>query len=285
MPTPARVRLLTGNGAEVVCRCEIALLNPATEDMPAMLWCRLLRHGPAPNQFEVLNQQIEVLKREVARRQTAGGRREQHPVKPVAAELGAPLVWVAGNHDERTALRNAFPEPAFDYLRAHPDFVQYTVNLGGLRLIALDTVIPRQGGGRMCAERLAWLFRTAQPDGHRHPLLLPVACLRGRAHVYEGHGLAVMTQAVRGLVMLAASPRFVRADDWAAGMEASVFRNFASELGRDYRGTLDRFLMLEAQGSDHVREELRLLRTEVFAHGEPGADAGPPIWLCDPTAK
>ena len=71
MPTPARVRLLTGNGAEVACRCEIALLNPATEDMRAMLWCRLLRHGPAPNQFELLNQQIEVLKREVARRQTA----------------------------------------------------------------------------------------------------------------------------------------------------------------------------------------------------------------------
>ena len=32
MPTPARVRLLTGNGAEVACRCEIALLNPATEE-------------------------------------------------------------------------------------------------------------------------------------------------------------------------------------------------------------------------------------------------------------
>jgi pimeloyl-[acyl-carrier protein] methyl ester esterase len=80
-----------------------------------------------------------------------------------------------------------------------------------------------------------------------------------------------------GLVaMLAASPRFVRGDDWAAGMDAAVFRNFASELGRDYRGTLDRFLMLEAQGSDHVREELKLLRAEVFAHGEPSADV-----LCD----
>lgn len=88
-------------------------------------------------------------------------------------------------------------------------------------------------------------------------------------------GLVAMQQAVadparvRGLVMLAASPRFVRGDDWAAGMDASVFHSFASELGRDYRGTLDRFLMLEAQGSDHVREELKLLRTGVFAHGEP----------------
>jgi pimeloyl-[acyl-carrier protein] methyl ester esterase len=78
--------------------------------------------------------------------------------------------------------------------------------------------------------------------------------------------------AVRGLVMLAASPRFVRAEDWPAGMDPSVFRGFGSELGRDYRGTLDRFLMLEAQGSDHMRNELRLLRNKVFAHGEPGAD-------------
>jgi len=95
-------------------------------------------------------------------------------------------------------------------------------------------------------------------------------------------GLVAMQQAathpgtVRGLVMLAASPRFVRADDWTAGMDPAVFRNFASELGRDYRGTLDRFLMLEAQGSDHVREELKLLRAEVFAHGEPSAEV-----LCD----
>ena len=81
---------------------------------------------------------------------------------------------------------------------------------------------------------------------------------------------------VRGLAMVAASPRFVRAGDWPQGMDAAVFRGFASELGRDYRGTLDRFLMLEAQGSDRVREELRLLRAEVFAHGEPAAGL-----LCD----
>jgi pimeloyl-[acyl-carrier protein] methyl ester esterase len=52
-------------------------------------------------------------------------------------------------------------------------------------------------------------------------------------------------------------------------MDASVFANFASELAHDYRGTLDRFLMLEAQGSDHVRTELRLLREQLFAYGEP----------------
>ena len=75
--------------------------------------------------------------------------------------------------------------------------------------------------------------------------------------------------AVRGLVMVCANPRFVHAPDWPQGMDARVFAGFADELARDYRGTIDRFLQLEAQGSDHVREEIRLLRDQVFAFGEP----------------
>jgi pimeloyl-[acyl-carrier protein] methyl ester esterase len=87
---------------------------------------------------------------------------------------------------------------------------------------------------------------------------------------------AAVPSRLRGLVMVAASPRFVRSSDWPQGMENAVFRTFASELQRDYRGTLDRFLMLEAQGSEKMRDELRLLRAEAFAHGEPHTDV-----LCD----
>ena len=78
---------------------------------------------------------------------------------------------------------------------------------------------------------------------------------------------------VRGLAMLAASPRFVQGPDWPAGMDPRVFELFGEELGRDYRGTLDRFLMLEAQGSAHLREELRYLRDAVYARGEPAPRA------------
>ncbi len=74
---------------------------------------------------------------------------------------------------------------------------------------------------------------------------------------------------VRALVMVGASPRFVRGPDWPQGMDGSVFRGFADDLARDYPATIDRFLMLEAQGSDHLREEIRLLRAIVFACGEP----------------
>lgn len=73
------------------------------------------------------------------------------------------------------------------------------------------------------------------------------------------------------LGMLCASPCFVRKDDWRWGMSPEIFRDFAQGLRDDWRGTLDRFLALEAFGSDHAKEELRSLRDAVLARGEPAA--------------
>lgn len=83
------------------------------------------------------------------------------------------------------------------------------------------------------------------------------------------HAAATRPEQVRGLVMIGATPRFVHGPDWPAGMDPALFRGFASELAKDYRGTLDRFLMLEVHGSDHARDELQGLRERIFAHGEP----------------
>lgn len=80
---------------------------------------------------------------------------------------------------------------------------------------------------------------------------------------------AAKNHAMHGLIMLSASPRFVTAEHWPQGMAASIFTGFANDLQKNYRATLDRFISLEAQGSDHMREELRLLREAVFAFGEP----------------
>ena len=83
------------------------------------------------------------------------------------------------------------------------------------------------------------------------------------------HAAQVLPASVRGLAMLCASPRFVRSESWPQGMDTSVFSGFANDLARDYRATIDRFLMLEAQGSDHVRDDIRLLREQVFAIASP----------------
>lgn len=79
--------------------------------------------------------------------------------------------------------------------------------------------------------------------------------------------------AVRGLVMLAASPRFVIDADWPHGVDPQLFRDFGDALRRDFRGTLDGFLALEALGSNSAQDELRNLRTHAFERGEPAERA------------
>lgn len=81
---------------------------------------------------------------------------------------------------------------------------------------------------------------------------------------------------VRGLAMLASSPRFVAAPDWPHGVAATVFGEFATELHARYRHAIERFLALETLGSAHAQAELRELKQIVFARGEPRIEA-----LCD----
>ncbi len=76
-------------------------------------------------------------------------------------------------------------------------------------------------------------------------------------------------QRVPALALICATPKFVRADDWPQGMAREVFTGFEAGLRSDWRATIDRFIALEAFGSDHMREELKLLRDAVLARGEP----------------
>ncbi|PVE79121.1 phosphodiesterase [Microbacterium testaceum] len=73
-------------------------------------------------------------------------------VEPWAARLGAPVVWVAGNHDERAALRaHLLDSPATE------EPVTSVHDLGGLRLIALDSTVPGWHHGDLDAAQLDWL--------------------------------------------------------------------------------------------------------------------------------
>jgi 3',5'-cyclic AMP phosphodiesterase CpdA len=60
-----------------------------------------------------------------------------------------------GNHDERSALRSAFPDHA--YLRQSAGFINYAIEDHPVRILGLDTTVPGEPGGLVCAERLAWL--------------------------------------------------------------------------------------------------------------------------------
>lgn len=77
--------------------------------------------------------------------------------------LRVPAYVLAGNHDDRENLRHVF---GLQGTRNMSDFVQYVVEDWPVRLIALDTTVPGQHHGHLCAQRLSWLDeRLAEEPG------------------------------------------------------------------------------------------------------------------------
>lgn len=79
-------------------------------------------------------------------------------------------------------------------------------------------------------------------------------------------------QRITKLICVAASPRFLAADEWP-GVAPQVLQGFADGLERDYRKTLLQFLAIQAMGSERAKQEIRILREGLFAHGEPVLEA------------
>ena len=76
-----------------------------------------------------------------------------------------PVHVLGGNHDLREGLRARF---GLSGDAGAP--VQYSADLGPLRLVALDTTIPGRAGGELDAERLGWLdaeLGDARPSSRR----------------------------------------------------------------------------------------------------------------------
>lgn len=84
-------------------------------------------------------------------------------VEPFAAELGAELVWVMGNHDNRAELRRFLLDEAPSM--APLDHVRM---IDGLRIVTLDTSVPGHHYGEITTAQLDWLaeeLATPAPDG------------------------------------------------------------------------------------------------------------------------
>jgi Icc protein len=119
-------------------------------------------------------------------------------VEPAAARLGARVIWVMGNHDERPEYSSLLfdEEPSM----APQDRV-YDIN--GLRIISFDTTVPGYHHGAISDEQLAWLAEElATPAEHgtllavHHP---PVPTpLLWAMEMLELQGQARLAEVVRG---------------------------------------------------------------------------------------
>jgi len=77
---------------------------------------------------------------------------EYEQLGEMLSALEAPFHVLPGNHDDRRALSRHFGVPD-----TGGEPVHYSVDLGALRLVLLDTTIPGEDGGALGAERLSWL--------------------------------------------------------------------------------------------------------------------------------
>ena len=96
---------------------------------------------------------------------THNARPEQYALaRALLAEIGVPLVAVPGNRDSRQLFLESVPLP----VQRDPEnaFVQYALDLGTIRILALDTLDEGRGLGGYCEARFAHLSRMlAEGDG------------------------------------------------------------------------------------------------------------------------
>lgn len=97
-------------------------------------------------------------------------------VEPAAAAMGAQVVWVMGNHDERSG----YSVGLFEEESNAPQDRVYDVD--GLRVVALDTSVPGYHHGDLTEDQLTWLtdvLATPAPHGtvlalHHPPIPVPM---------------------------------------------------------------------------------------------------------------
>lgn len=120
-------------------------------------------------------------------------------VEPSAARMGARVIWVMGNHDDRAGFRGELLGERHEPADAPVDGVTM---LGGLRIISLDTSVPGYHHGELSGAQLDWLrgeLATAAPEGtilalHHPPVPSPVAYMR----VLELQEQAALAEVIAG---------------------------------------------------------------------------------------
>jgi len=74
---------------------------------------------------------------------------------------------------------------------------------------------------------------------------------------------------VNKLILMAATPCFVKKSDWSAAMEPKIFKEFSNNLDDNQSDTLKRFLLLQAHGSQYSRDTIKQLSAQIANQNPP----------------
>lgn len=94
---------------------------------------------------------------------------EYENLRRMLSRLPMPVWLIPGNHDRRENLKQVLA--GYPGLSDEPAFAQWAVDLGPVRMIGLDTVLPKSGAGRLCPERLAWLEEKLAEDSAKSTIV------------------------------------------------------------------------------------------------------------------
>jgi len=103
----------------------------------------------------------------------------------IRRHLRMPVYLIPGNHDRRAGMKTRFGH--LPGIGDDPDFIHYVVEDHPVRLVMLDSIVPEQGHGELCAARLAFLDRVLG-DAPQKPTLVVLhhpPFLTGIAHMDE----------------------------------------------------------------------------------------------------
>lgn len=81
-----------------------------------------------------------------------------------------------------------------------------------------------------------------------------------------------MDTQVQKLITICSSPYFMADPDWP-GIKPQILQSFQEQLQLDFMKTLDRFLAIQAMGSETARHDLKTIRQQVHTGGVANAGA------------
>ncbi|MCB4434650.1 pimeloyl-ACP methyl ester esterase BioH [Alteromonas sp. McT4-15] len=82
----------------------------------------------------------------------------------------------------------------------------------------------------------------------------------------------MVPEKLTGLVTIASTPRFIAGPGWP-GIAADLLKMFETQLEKNFQKTLERFLAIQAMGSDTAKHDIKTIRQQVTQYPDPAEEA------------